>query len=76
MNDKTKLIKTKSGLTNKLYYSYNQNLTNSDIMGEISLEYDPKSKTITFPVIVENGRVTDNYITYKFTGQYFEKVKN
>lgn len=76
LTDKVKLIKTKSGLTGKLYYSYDQHLTNSDVMSEITLEYDPKEKTITFPVVAENMWITDNYITYKFTGQYFERVKN
>ncbi|WP_426669596.1 hypothetical protein ACPPVU_25695 [Mucilaginibacter sp. McL0603] len=75
LNDKVKLIKTKSGLTNKLYYSYDQHLTNSDNMSEITLEYDPKAKTITFPLIAENMWATETYITYKFNGQYFEKVK-
>jgi hypothetical protein len=45
-------------------------------MGEITLEYDPKAKTITFPIVAENMWITDNYITYKFTGKYFERVKN
>jgi hypothetical protein len=76
LTDKVKLIKTKSGLTNRLYYSYDQHLTNSDIMSEITLEYDPNEKTITFPIVAENMWITDNYVTYKFTGQYFERVKN
>ena len=75
LNEKVKLIRTKRGLTNKLQYTYDQLLTNSDIMSETTLEYDPKEKTITFPVVVADGKVTDNYITYKFNGQYFEKVK-
>jgi len=76
LNTKVKLIKTRSGLTNKLYYTYNQNLTNSDIMSETTIEYDPGSKTISFPLVSENGRITDSGITYKFNGQYFEKVKS
>ena len=76
LTDKVKLIKTKSGLTDKLYYTYDQHLANSDIMSEITLVYDPKAKTITFPIVAENMWITDNYITYKFTGQYFERVKN
>ena len=76
LTDKVKLIKTKNGLTDKLYYTYDQHLTNSDIMSEITLEYDPKAKTITFPIVAENMWITDNYITYKFTGQYFERVKS
>jgi hypothetical protein len=76
LTDKVKLFKTKSGLTDKLYYSYDQHLANSDVMSEITLEYDPRTETITFPIVAENMWITDNYVTYKFTGQYFERVKN
>jgi len=76
LNDQVKLIKTKKGLRNKLYYSYNQLLTNSDILSYTTMEYDPKLKTITFPVISKGGLETDKTISYKFNGQYFEKVKN
>lgn len=72
LNDKVKLIKTKSGLTNKLYFSY---YLVDDGDNDAGINYDPNSKTITFPLISENGRVTGKDITYKFTGQYFEKVK-
>ncbi|WP_419700646.1 hypothetical protein [Mucilaginibacter sp. NFX135] len=79
LNDKVKLIKTRSGLTHKLYYIYNQTLTNSDIMSEVTIKYDPKSREIKFPVIIDDGeisKVTETSIAYKFTGQYFEKVKS
>ncbi len=76
LNDKVKLIKTKKGLTNKLYYSYSQQLTNSDILSYTTMKYDPKLKTIAFPVISKSGFETDNTIVYKFNGQYFEKVKS
>jgi hypothetical protein len=76
LTDKVKLIKTKSGTTDQLYYSYDQHLTNSGIMSEVTLAYDPKAKTITFPIVAQNMWITDNYITYKFTGQYFERVNN
>jgi hypothetical protein len=79
LNVDVKIIKTQSGLTNKLHYNYEQTDSNADIMGDATLEYDPKSKTITFPVVITNGydgELTENYITYKLTGQYFERVKN
>lgn len=75
LNEKVRLIKTKKGLTNKLSYRYDQSLTNSDIMSETSLEYDPNEKTIRFPVVTGDGKVTGEVIRYKFTGKYFEKVK-
>ncbi|WP_114936524.1 hypothetical protein [Mucilaginibacter endophyticus] len=71
LNDKAKLIKTRSGLTHKLYYTYHvgEELQNG-------LEYHPEQKIITFPVVIGDGKVTDNIITYKFNGQYFEKIKS
>jgi len=75
LNSKARIIKTRSGLTSRLYYEYNQTDTNSDIMGDVTIQYNPKEKTIIFPVINEKGHQTDNVITYKFTGKYFEKVK-
>jgi hypothetical protein len=38
------------------------------------IKYDQTKKTIYIPVVFENGKVTDKYITYKFTGEYFEKI--
>lgn len=73
--DKGDIIKTASRITNHIYYPYNQNDSNEDIMGDNTLEYNPKDTTITFPVVDTEGNQTDNSITYKFTGQYFEKVK-
>lgn len=70
LNDKAKLIKTRSGLTHKLYYTYH---VSNDQNG---LDYHPQLKTITFPVVLDDGKVTDNIITYKFNGQYFEKIKS
>ena len=76
LNTRVNLIKTKSGLTCKLYYSYNQTDNNLDIMGDPTIVYDPEMHTITFPVVNDQGQITENFITYKFTGKYFEKVKN
>ena len=78
LNDKVKLIKTRSGLAHKLYYTYDQTLTNSDIMSEVTIEYDPKSREIKFPVVINDGETskdTENTITYKYNGQYIEKEK-
>ncbi|MDR3694270.1 hypothetical protein [Mucilaginibacter sp.] len=70
-----KLIKTNSGLHNKLYYDYNSFSVTKNIK-DADIHYDPASQTITLPVVDEGGRVTLGHIVYKFTGQYFEKIKN
>ncbi len=44
-------------------------------------KYDDKTKTIRFPVVVEDpkfpsGKVTDKKIEYRFDGQYFQRLKH
>ena len=81
LNDKIKLIKTKSGLTNKIGFEY-------DFFSVVDREerpiklilYDKETKTIKIPVVIvdkdfSNGRVTDKFINYKFDGTYFLKQK-
>lgn len=75
LDDKVKIIKTASGLHNSISYTYNgavegDNPPNQDI------EYNEATQTFTLPVVVAKGKVTRNRIIYKFTGQYFERLKN
>jgi hypothetical protein len=69
LNDDVKVIKTQTGLHSQLYCEY----IYTD--GKENIYFDSVSKTIHIPVVLEHGKVTNRYITYKFTGQYFEKVK-
>jgi len=69
LNDNVKIIRTKSGLHSRLSYSIH------DRNGGAGPEFNSVKETITLPLIDENGTATDKSITYKFTGQYFEKVK-
>jgi hypothetical protein len=70
-----KLIKTQTGLHSKIDFRYDENsMRDQDWSND--LKYDEKVYTLTIPVVLESGSVTDNYITYKFNGQYFIKVKN
>jgi len=39
------------------------------------IKYDQKNKIISIPVIEENGKVTDDFIIYKFNGKYFEVIE-
>jgi hypothetical protein len=74
LRNDVKLIKTRTGLNNYLscYYesTANETINNTDIL------FDPKKKIITLPLIDENNHATGKTIVYRFTGQYFEKVKN
>lgn len=81
LNDDVKLFKTKSGLTDSIGFGYNFFSVVDRKERPIKLIlYDRNTKTFKFPVVIEdekfpNGRVTDKFISYKFNGMYFEKVK-
>lgn len=81
LDDKIKLIKTKSGLTNTLGFGY-------DFFSVVDREerpiklilYDKETKTIKIPVVIvdkefSSGRVIGKFINYKFDGTYFLKQK-
>ncbi|TFF36914.1 hypothetical protein [Mucilaginibacter psychrotolerans] len=73
LNANTKLIKTKSGLHNFLSYEYDvPDDVDRDV--DVSIHYDNVTQTIKFPLIASDGKFTTKFITYKFNGQYFEKV--
>jgi hypothetical protein len=38
--------------------------------------FDEKTNTIYLPLVDSNNQMTNKFILYKFTGQYFERVKN
>lgn len=68
--DTVKLIKTKSGLRNQLFYNY-QNGWNK----EFDIKFDQADKTIKLPLLSADSRLTSKSITYKYNGQYFEKIR-
>lgn len=75
LNDNVKLIKTGSGLHSTIDYNF-------DLFSEVDWKVRPTpffnglTNTLHIPLIAANGKMTHNYIIYKFTGQYFERVKN
>ena len=70
LNDDVKIIKTATGLHSQLYYEYLFEGKKSE-----EIIYDEALRTISIPVILKDT-VINKRITYKFTGKYFEKVKN
>ena len=76
LNDSVKLIKTKGGLVNSIDVSF-------DFFSVVDrperplrlIKYDNEQKIIYIPIVYENGKVTDRFILYKFTGQYFEHIE-
>ena len=77
LNEDVKLIKTSTGLHSKLYYDYDF-FSIVDIKFELrpTITFDAATQTIRLPLVDGKGKFTSKYITYKFTGQYFEKVKS
>ena len=79
--DDVKLIKTRSGLTNSLGFAFDIfSLSDMSKQPAKLFQFNRKSKTIKFPVVIENkkfpqGQVTNRWIKYRFNGRYFVKVK-
>ena len=75
INDSIPLIKTESGLQNSILIEYDFFSVVDRPERPIKLiKYDADKKIIYIPVVLENGKVTDRFILYQFTGQYFEKI--
>ena len=79
LDDKAKLIKTKSGIRNELRYeidfSSSANQTPDAVDREYSrISYDKNNKIIMLPLILEDGKLTKKKIKYQFNGIYFEKI--
>ena len=73
LNTDAKIIKTKTGLHNQITYGYDPTLTEEKINSNI--HFDTATQSIYIPVVL-GQKLTNKYIIYKFTGQYFERVKN
>ncbi len=75
-----KLIQTKKGLTDSIFFEYNFfSVVNRPERPIKLVFFDEKSGSFKFPVVIEEektpyGRVTDKFITYTFNGKYFVKT--
>lgn len=72
LNNTALIIKTKSGLTDRLGFAF---LMDESWSGKDQIRYNDSTKIIRFPVVLEGGHITKRKITYKFNGLYFEKVE-
>ncbi len=75
LNTEVKLIKTYSGLYNQLYEAFNF-LSVVDWKVRPSIRFNASTNTIYIPLVDSKENMTHRYISYKFTGKYFEKVKS
>jgi hypothetical protein len=74
LNTAAKIIKTRTGLHSEINYEYD--LVRTDEKTNSTIHFDLKTQSIYVPIVLGQGKLTNNYIIYKFTGQYFERVKN
>lgn len=70
------LFRTNSGLVNSISFEF-------DFFSVVDrperplklIKYDGKKQMLYIPVVYEDGKVTSKFITYRFNGKYFERVK-
>jgi len=81
LNSDAKLIKTTSGIKNELSYeldftasSNRENPISYKIFNTLNIQYDPKQKIISIPLILGDSKITKKRIRYQFKGKYFEKI--
>ncbi len=75
LNMNVKLLKTQSGLKNEISYEYDfGSIAYTPFEKRAAITFDTATQSIWIPVVTQKGNVTKKLITYKFTGQYFEKV--
>ncbi len=75
LNDTLKLFKTRTEMLNKLEVNFDFfSVVDRPERPVRLIKYDPKKKIIYIPITLENGKISENFILYKFTGQYFEQI--
>jgi hypothetical protein len=75
LNGRVPMVKTPTAVLSRLYYEYSlQSVADWDTFPSIT--FDKATKTIHTPLVDFSGKMTRKFITYKFTGQFFEKVKS
>lgn len=81
LDNRVKLIKTSEGLTHTLGFEYNFFSVVDRKERPIKLIlYDAATRSIRLPVVIVDdkdqlGRVTNKFITYRFNGTYFVRVR-
>lgn len=76
LNDSVRIFKTQSGLVNSIGFDYDFFSVVDRPERPIHLiEFDPTKKIVRIPVVIEHGAVTRRWILYKWTGNYFERIR-
>ena len=75
LNENVKLFKTREGLTSGINVPFDFfTVVNRPERPLKLIKYDDTKKTLSIPIVYENGKVTNRFIVYKFNGKYFERV--
>ncbi len=79
LNDTIGIIKIGPKLRNQM--GYEVDLTSSANKGldrniKLAISFDEKEKTFSFPEKLKGGKITDQVITFKFNGLYFERLNS
>jgi len=73
LNDKFELFNSGSSRLNEINFEFNFfSVVDRKERPVKLIEYNPKTKILKIPVVLDDGKVTKRFITYKFTGRYFE----
>lgn len=75
LNKDVKLFKTREGMTSEInfYFDFFTVVDRPERPLKL-IRYDETKKTLSIPIVYENGKVTDRFIVYKFNGKYFERI--
>lgn len=77
LNNDVKIIKTQSGLHSTIFYEYDfGSVVDIPFEKRPTITFDQATQTILIPLVNAKAQVTAKFITYKFNGQYFEKIKS
>lgn len=77
LNNEVKIIKTKTGLHNDIFYEYDfGSILEIPVEKRPTITFDQTTQTIHIPLVDAKGQVTQKFINYKFNCQYFEKIKS
>lgn len=77
LNESVRLFKTTTGIRNELGFEYNfLSVARRPERPVKLIYYDKDDDQLHLSVVLEDGKVTKRFITYQFTGKYFERVKS
>lgn len=82
LSEGVKIFRTKSGPVSSLGFSYDFfSVVNNPSPREELFNFNPRTREISFPVVIESeevpqGKVTKRRIVYKFDGEFFRRIRN